>query len=63
MDEGQPETQSSGFLDDRGDEYARTKCITFCHYTLRTDTAQVGQTIYTLSYKASVREDLPRELD
>jgi hypothetical protein len=34
VDESQPETQSSGFLDGRGSAYARTKCILFCHHTL-----------------------------
>jgi hypothetical protein len=47
VDEGQPETQSSGFLDGCAGEYARTKCIISCHHTLCTDTAQVGRTIYT----------------
>jgi hypothetical protein len=34
VDEGQPETQSPGFLDGYGDECVRMKCILFCHHTL-----------------------------
>jgi hypothetical protein len=50
MDEGQPETQSSWFLDD----FWGHGVYTICHYTFASGTAH-GQIIYTLSHKSCIR--------
>jgi hypothetical protein len=51
VDKGQPETQSPGFLDDRGDDYMRRKCILSIIIPFASDAAQIGGIINTFKLR------------